>query len=80
MQESGLFQYGTELTFSQQTTGKVEELLATCRAIDGVSRLLVAGRPEITALLETLERETQRLIGRESFPWLWQYRMWVGIV
>jgi ubiquinone/menaquinone biosynthesis C-methylase UbiE len=79
MQESALFQYVTELTFSHQTMGNVENLLAYCRAIGGVSRLLAAQRPEITALLESLRTKMEGLVGREPFPWLWQYRMWVGI-
>jgi ubiquinone/menaquinone biosynthesis C-methylase UbiE len=79
MQESGQFRYVTELSFSHQTAGNVEDLLAYCRAIEGVSRLLSAGRPEIAALLESLCAEVERLVDRKPFPWLWPYRMWVGI-
>jgi hypothetical protein len=79
MRDSGHFRHVRELQFDHQSWGTVDDLLAYCRAIDGVHRLLVAGRPEIVALLETLAREARRWAGAEGVPWLWSYRVWVGI-
>jgi SAM-dependent methyltransferase len=77
--DSGHFRHVRELRFDHQGWGGVGDLLAYCRAVAGVHRLLAAGRPEVVELLETLEREVRRWGGVEGFPWLWSYRMWVGI-
>jgi hypothetical protein len=77
--ESGHFRHVRELRFDHQSWGTTEDLIAYCRAVDGVHRLLAAGRAEIVSLLERLEGEVRRWVGEEGVPWLWSYRVWVGI-
>jgi hypothetical protein len=60
-----------EFGFDHQGWANVEELVAYCRSVIGVHRLLAAGRPEITELLGILDREIRRLVRREPFLWLW---------
>jgi SAM-dependent methyltransferase len=77
--ESGHFQHVRELRFHHQSWGAVDDLAAYCLSIGGIHYLLTAGRPEIGALFERLEREIRRTAGEEAFPWLWSYRLWIGI-
>jgi SAM-dependent methyltransferase len=77
--DSGHFCHVCELHFHHQSWGTVDDLIAYCLAIDGVHRLLTACRPEIGEQLQTLESEVRREMGEEAFPWLWSYRVWVGI-
>ena len=77
--ESGHFRHVRELRFAHRSWGTVDDLVAYCLSIDGVHRLLAAGRPEIGEQLKALESEVRCAVGEEAFPWLWSYRVWVGI-
>jgi hypothetical protein len=79
MRESGCFRYVTELSFHHRVEADLDQLLHYIRSIDGVHRLLSERHPELIDLLDQTEHTIERVAGRGPWPWLWRYRMWLGI-
>ena len=79
MRESGHFRYVAELSFHHRVEGDLDQLLHYIRSIDGVHRLLSKRNPEQIALLDHTKHTIERAAGRGPWPWLWTYRMWLGV-
>jgi ubiquinone/menaquinone biosynthesis C-methylase UbiE len=79
MRASGHFRYVREVGFLYQSTGDVERLLNTQRAIGGVHRLLVRRVPEAVEALDALRRAVYEVVGENQMVWYLSYRLWLGI-
>jgi SAM-dependent methyltransferase len=79
MRASGHFRYVREVGFLYQSTGDVERLLNTQRAIGGVHRLLVHRVPEVVEALDTLRRAVYEAVGEKQMAWYVSYRLWLGV-
>jgi ubiquinone/menaquinone biosynthesis C-methylase UbiE len=79
MRASGHFRYVREVGFLHQSTGDVERLLNTQRAISGVHRLLVRRVPEVIEALDTLRRAVHEAVGEKQMAWYLSYRLWLGV-
>jgi SAM-dependent methyltransferase len=79
MRASGHFRYVREVGFLYQSTGDVERLLNTQRAIGGVHRLLVRRVPEAVEALDTLRRAVYEAVGEKQIAWYLCYRLWLGV-
>jgi SAM-dependent methyltransferase len=79
MRASGHFRYVREVGFLHQSTGDVERLLKTQRAIGGVHRLLVRRVPEVVEALDTLRRAVYEAVGEKQMAWYLSYRLWLGV-
>jgi len=79
MRESDRVRYVAELSFHHPVEGDLDQLFRYIRSIDGVHRLLSERHPELLDLMDQTEHTTEQAAGRGPWPWLWGYRMWVGI-
>jgi ubiquinone/menaquinone biosynthesis C-methylase UbiE len=79
MQASGRFRYIRAVGFLHQSTGDVERLLNTQRAIGGVHRLLVRRAPEVVEALDELRRALYETVGESQMTWYLFYRLWLGV-
>jgi hypothetical protein len=60
--------------------GSAERLIGLNRSYGFVQELLKAGHSESELGLDTLSRDAHHTLGDSPKPWLWNVRVWVGII
>ncbi|MBK9231984.1 MAG: class I SAM-dependent methyltransferase [Anaerolineae bacterium] len=79
MEASGHFRYCREVLIHHQEMGNAERLVAVALSQGSVATLLKAGLSEDEIGITSLRAVAQRTLGDTPAPWLWSYRVRVGI-
>lgn len=79
MRASERFRYVREVLVHAWDEGDAERLLGLCRSMGSVATLLKLGLGERELGLASLQAVAQRALGSERVPWLWSYRVRLGV-
>jgi hypothetical protein len=70
----------TEITLHQRDSGNAQRLVGLARSQGNVQTLLKAGLAESEFGLDRLRTTAWDALGETTQPWVWSYRMRIGIV
>ncbi len=79
IRNSGLFGYTREILLHSIEQGNAQRLVGLAMSFGGVQTLLKAGVPQVRELLGRLAQQAQESLGETPRPWLFCYRVQVGI-
>lgn len=79
MRESGQFRHVTEVYVHQVEMGNAERYIGLRTSEGSITSLLEAGITEAEIALDTLKEVAHRVIGETPIPWIFWYRVRVGV-
>jgi ubiquinone/menaquinone biosynthesis C-methylase UbiE len=80
MRASGRFRFSREILIHQSDLGNAERLVGLAHSQGSVAMLLKMGVSETDIGLDQFARRVERVLGSTPGPWLWSYRVRLGIL